>query len=36
MAMSGTRKTALIIAGILGALILVGIVGIAVIFLALR
>ena len=36
MAMSGARKTALIIAGILGALILVGIVGIAMIYLALR
>src|SRR5215211_596861 len=36
MAMSGTRKTALIIAGILGVLLLVGIIGIAAIWLALR
>jgi protease IV len=36
MAMSGARKTALIIVGILGALILVGALGIAVIWLALR
>src|SRR5574339_254609 len=36
MAMSGTRKTALIIVGILGALLLVGILGIAVIWIALR
>jgi protease-4 len=36
MAMSGTRKTALIIAGILGALLLVGIIGIAVIWFSLR
>ena len=36
MAMSGARKTVLIIAGILGALILVAIIGIAMIWLALR
>ncbi len=36
MAMSGARKTALIIAGILGVLLLVGIIGIAMIWLALR
>ena len=36
MAMSGTRKTALIIVGILGVLLLVGILGIAVIWIALR
>jgi protease-4 len=36
MAMSGARKTALIIAGILGVLLLVGILGIAVIWIALR
>ncbi|HVF21593.1 MAG TPA: signal peptide peptidase SppA [Pyrinomonadaceae bacterium] len=36
MAMSGARKTALIIAGILGVLLLVGIIGIAAIWLALR
>jgi protease IV len=36
MAMSGTRKTVLIITGILGVLILVGILGIAVIWIALR
>lgn len=36
MAMSGTRKTALIIVGILGALLLVGILGIAVIWIAIR
>ena len=36
MAMSGTRKTALIIVGILGALILVGILGIALIWIAVR
>lgn len=36
MAMSGARKTALIIAGILGGLLLVGILGIAVIWIALR
>ena len=36
MAMSGGRKTVLIIAGILGGLILVALVGIAVIYLALR
>ena len=35
MAMSGTRKTVLIITGILGALILVGILGIAVLWIAL-
>src|SRR5687767_13806683 len=36
MAMSGARKTALIIAGILGVLLLVGIIGIALIWLAFR
>ena len=36
MAMSGTRKTALIIVGILGVLLLVGILGVAVIWIALR
>jgi protease-4 len=36
MAMSGTRKAFFIIAGILGGLILVGVVGVAVIYLALR
>lgn len=36
MAMSGTRKTALIIVGILGALVLVGILGIALIWIAVR
>src|SRR5688500_3500724 len=36
MAMSGARKTALIIAGILGVLLLVGIIGIAMIWLAFR
>jgi protease-4 len=36
MAMSGARKTALIIVGILGALLLVGIIGVAVIWMALR
>ncbi len=36
MAMSGTRKTALIIVGILGVLLLVGILGIAVIWIAVR
>src|SRR5829696_9995296 len=36
MAMSGARKTALIIVGILGALILVGFLGVAVIWLSLR
>src|SRR5215212_3587877 len=36
MAMSGTRKTALIIAGILGVLLLAGILGIALIWIALR
>lgn len=36
MAMSGTRKTALIIVGILGVLLLAGILGIAVIWIAVR
>lgn len=36
MAMSGTRKTALIIVGILGVLLLVGILGIAAIWIAVR
>ena len=36
MAMSGARKTALIIVGILGVLLLVGIIGIAMIWLAFR
>ena len=36
MAMSGTRKTALIIVGILGVLLLVGIVGIAVLWISFR
>lgn len=36
MAMSGTRKTALIIVGILGVLILVGILGVAIVWMALR
>lgn len=36
MAMSGTRKTALIIVGILGVLLLVGILGVAVIWMAVR
>jgi len=36
MAMSGARKTALVIAGILGVLLLVGIIGVAVIWMALR
>ena len=36
MAMSGTRKTALIIVGILGVLLLVCILGVAVIWIAFR
>ena len=36
MAMSGARKTVLVIAGILGGLILIGVVGVAVVWLALR